>query len=96
MLTIMKGTFTPHPDLQEHIDRLRGFIIESANNSASGANSKYICLHARVEPDMQEHMMCHHLKVIHLEPIFQMVQTACPDLQRTSFSLPLTDPSWKR
>jgi GDP-fucose protein O-fucosyltransferase len=90
------GALKPHPDLQQHIDRLRGSLVQSDNksttasvgagdvvatttiNNTTGIKNSYICLHARVEPDMQNHMMCRHQKVIHLAPILQMLQTAFP------------------
>jgi hypothetical protein len=75
-----RGAFRPHPYLQQHID---GLVASSAaadtengqastrptnkDNAAALSSSKYMALHARVEPDsMQSHTSCKEKKVIRL------------------------------
>jgi len=51
--TIMQGAFKPHPEIQSMID---GFV--AANMKADGGKKGFMVLHARVEPDMQNHPVC--------------------------------------
>jgi hypothetical protein len=48
-LMMLQGAFRPHPALQEIID---GFLESDADGGIVG--SKYMVLHARIEPDMQK------------------------------------------
>jgi len=52
--TIMNGAFRPHPEIQVMIDR---FIDEKINTDEEDRGGIMV-LHARVEPDMQNHPVC--------------------------------------
>ena len=55
-LAILRGALRPKPSLQRHMDRLTG---RSQNATMSGQDKrKFLCLHGRVEPDMQRHTAC--------------------------------------
>jgi hypothetical protein len=72
-LAMMRGAFRPHPDLQQHIQRLGGSMDEQASDGS------YMALHARVEPDMQRHPVCRDKKVISLQAIFDSMQAQFPE-----------------
>jgi hypothetical protein len=50
---IMNGAFRPHPEIQVMIDR---FIDE--NIKTKEEDRGFMVLHARIEPDMQNHPVC--------------------------------------
>lgn len=61
---IMKDAFRPHPEIQAII---HGFL--------QGLNgSKFMVLHARIEPDMQKHSRCLQLKVVSFQHIIKMME----------------------
>jgi hypothetical protein len=72
-LSMMRGAFRPHPDLQQHIQRLVGSMDDQISDGS------YMALHARVEPDMQRHPVCRDKKVISLQAIFDSMQTQFPE-----------------
>jgi hypothetical protein len=72
-LAMMRGAFRPHPDLQQHIQRLVGSMDEQTSDGS------YMALHARVEPDMQRHPVCRDKKMINLQAIFDSMQTQFPE-----------------
>ena len=72
-LSMMRGAFRPHPDLQQHIQRLGGSMDDQTFDGS------YMALHARVEPDMQRHPVCRDKKVISLQAIFDLMQTQFPE-----------------
>jgi hypothetical protein len=72
-LAMMRGAFRPHPDLQQHIQRLVGSMDDQTSDDS------YMALHARVEPDMQRHPVCRDKKVISLQAIFDSMQTQFPE-----------------
>jgi hypothetical protein len=73
-LSIMRGAFRPHPDLQQHIQRLAGSMDDQTSDGSS-----YMALHARVEPDMQRHTFCRKIKVLNLQAIFDSMQKKFPE-----------------
>jgi hypothetical protein len=72
-LSMMRGAFRPHPDLQQHIQRLGGSMDDQTSDGS------YMALHARVEPDMQHHPVCRDKKVINLQAIFDSMKTQFPE-----------------
>ena len=75
-LAILRGAFRPHPDLQKLIEEAKGSMAPSQKQSSISSMSSssspppgYMCLHPRVEPDMQKHPVCRDLKVVSLEKI---------------------------
>ena len=52
-LNMLKGAFRPHPALQQIIDDFLESQTHTDSHSAGGP-SKYMVLHARIEPDMQK------------------------------------------
>jgi hypothetical protein len=72
-LAMMRGAFRPHPDLQQHIQRIVGSMDKQTSDGS------YMALHARVEPDMQRHPVCRDIKVISLQAIFDSMQTQFPE-----------------
>lgn len=68
-LMMLQGAFRPHPALQEIID---GFLESDADGGIVG--SKYMVLHARIEPDMQKHTMCLDKKTTNLTDIIRSLE----------------------
>jgi hypothetical protein len=74
VMTIMRGAFRPHPDLQQHIQRLAGLMDDQTSDDS------YMALHARVEPDMQRHtQFCRKIKVFMLQEIFDSMHAQFPE-----------------
>jgi hypothetical protein len=69
-IDIMKDAFQPHPEIQAIIN---GFLQEGLNGS------KFMVLHARIEPDMQKHSRCLPLKVISFQHIIRMLEAEFVD-----------------
>ena len=66
---ILREALRPHPNVRAHMKRL------SPNHSAQ---KTYMVLHARVEPDMQNHPYCQWAKVRNLSTIFSQLQAHFP------------------
>jgi hypothetical protein len=81
-LAMMRGAFRPHPDLQRHINELLTDASSTADADRltdTASSPKYMALHARVEPDMQNHIFCKENKVIRLKLIFELLESQFPD-----------------
>jgi hypothetical protein len=71
---MLQGAMRPHPELQAILDRLlqnSSLLALGQSTSTAGTLSAplqldYMTLHARVEPDMQKHVMCREKKVLNL------------------------------
>jgi hypothetical protein len=63
---MMKGAFRPSPAMQAHMDRLTG-------------GDSYMALHARIEPDMQNHPVCRDKKVLLLSDIVTHLEATFPN-----------------
>ena len=75
-LAILKGALRPHPDLQSLINRAKESLLPSSGKTSS--SSGYMCLHPRVEPDMQKHGVCRDKKVVSLEKIIDDLYVLFP------------------
>lgn len=64
---MLTGAMRPHPKLRE--------IIELCQQTMT---SHYMTLHARVEPDMQKHVVCRDRKVLKLREIFDFIEKKWP------------------
>ncbi len=60
---MLKDAFRPHPRIQQVIDAFLDSLREN------GKPLSFMALHARVEPDMQKHIMCKELKVTNISDI---------------------------
>ena len=89
-LALMQGAFRPHPDLQQLIHSIQTRMLEtppplsSSNSSSSLAADSppptgYMCLHARIEPDMQHHRPCKSQKETRLANIVQGLYQTFPE-----------------
>jgi hypothetical protein len=76
-ILMLQGAMRPHPALQAVIDRSKKFLQERAHSTKS--SFRYMTLHARVEPDMQKHIMCNDKKVLTLQEIVDMIESKWPD-----------------
>ena len=95
-ILMLQGAMRPHPNLQEVIDRL---LIEAwllpPNQSTAVSNSgaypqlDYMTLHARVEPDMQNHPVCRDKKVINLTEIFDIMERRWRDPPAAKSFMPI-------
>lgn len=65
---MFQGAFRPHPLLEMHIAKLHKNMGTQGNNRVDRKGG-YLCLHARVEPDMQVHTFCPDRKVRALRDI---------------------------
>lgn len=71
-LAIMTGALKPHPIIK---DMIRKFLYDF--NSQSGSRkSTFGVLHARIEPDMQNHGACMDKKVTNFTEIINQIQTS--------------------
>ena len=76
------GAFRPHPEMQKLVDRYLENRVEDDQDSVSsmkGNSSDYIMLHARIEPDMQEHPPCKDKKVTNFTDILTSIQEYFPE-----------------
>ena len=75
-ILMLEGALRPHPALQAVVDRSRRQLeVAALASSSGGQNSRYMTLHARVEPDMQKHPVCIEKKVLSLRDIVAMVES---------------------
>lgn len=65
-IAMLRGAFRPCRQIRDHMDKLTG-------------GSPYGALHARIEPDMQKHTYCTHLKVRRLSDIIGFVEAHLPN-----------------
>ena len=78
-LAILQGALQPHPDLRRMIEVVKqGMVPTTPSISSSSSSSGYLCLHARIEPDMQVHPYCPQYKVTQLRDIVQHLYTTFP------------------
>ena len=68
---IWEGAMKPHPDLL-------AIIQDTKNTILSSTFQGYLCLHARVEPEMQFHDQCKEDKVIALKDIVDQIYKHFP------------------
>jgi len=82
---MLQGAFRPHPRIQlvidSFLDSLRDNVYETNHENNHETNHEYdrqkppplsyMALHARIEPDMQKHMICKDLKVTNISDIIQ-------------------------
>jgi len=87
-ILMLKGALRPHPNLQTTIDEK---VLEMLGSSASSGakSSDYMTLHARVEPDMQRHMVCRDKKVLNLTDIFEFIETKWKDPPVSKIFMPI-------
>ena len=82
----MKGALRPHPELHFIIqnfvkslllthDRSKGGI----DSSSSSVSPHFMVLHARIEPDMQNHPVCKRKKVVNITHIIKGMYEAFPE-----------------
>ena len=67
-LLMLQGALRPHPNVQNHIDRLKTTLNHGHHNN------NYMALHARVEPDMKFQVHCKENQVLNLTAIFDMLE----------------------
>jgi hypothetical protein len=76
------GAFRPHPEMQMLIDKYLDNVEDDDDNVLVNGiqrdSSNYIMLHARIEPDMQQHPMCLDRKVTNLTDILASIQEHFP------------------
>ena len=77
-ILMLEGALRPHPDLRRIIEgiALRSGLVPARNNHTG---TGYMTLHARVEPDMQKHMVCTEKKVLNLTEVFRFVEEKWPE-----------------
>lgn len=76
------GAFRPHPEIQILVDKYLDNWVEDDNNILRGIQDNspdYIMLHARIEPDMQEHPVCKDRKVTNFTDILTSIQQHFPE-----------------
>ena len=76
-ILMLQGAIKPHPVLQSKIDNLLHDTMKG-NNHNTNKQFSYMTLHARIEPDMQKHLVCKEKKVLRLKEIIDMVETKFP------------------
>ncbi|KAL7579703.1 hypothetical protein ACA910_021848 [Epithemia clementina (nom. ined.)] len=85
-LAILKRALRPHPDFQSIIVDYKTSLLSKSLSSTSLSppattttyQKGYICLHARVEPDMQKHRPCKQHKETSLEKIINDIYERFP------------------
>ena len=77
-LAILQGALQPHPDLRRMIEVVKQGMVPTTPSISSSSSSGYLCLHARIEPDMQVHPYCPQYKVTQLRDIVQHLYTTFP------------------
>jgi hypothetical protein len=55
---IMKSAFRPHPEIQSLIDQFKLSMTDMKEKTDREVGDGFMVIHARVEPDMQNHPMC--------------------------------------
>ena len=80
-ILMLQGAIRPHPDFIKIIDE-RLNVLTSSNDTRSSHNKSkinFMTLHARIEPDMQQHTVCVNKKVYNLTQLFEMMETYWPN-----------------
>jgi hypothetical protein len=72
-IIMLQGALRPNPALQAIVDRSKKYLLERAHSTKS--SFRYMTLHARVEPDMQNHPVCRDKKVLNLQEIVDMIES---------------------
>lgn len=85
-ILMMRGAMRPHAKLRKLID---GFLASLRNGTDTTEPVEYMTLHARIEPDMQKHPVCKHLKVLNLTDIFDWIQEKWPDPPAKHIFMPI-------
>jgi len=98
-ILMLQGALRPHPALQAVVDRSKeqlrqrmlqmGTATTSSTTAATKPTLRYMALHARVEPDMQKHMMCKAKKVLTLQEIVDMIESKWPEPPVDAVFLPI-------
>lgn len=96
-ILMLKGAMRPHPDLQAILDGLLQSVslLEDGKSTATPMISSapleldYMTLHARVEPDMQKHIMCRNKKVLNLTDIFDFMEKKWKDPPVSRIFMPI-------
>jgi len=70
---MLQGAFRPHPGIEAIMDEYLTTIFGATKHVS------FMALHARVEPDMQQHPVCRHVKVVKLQDIFNMLHDKFPE-----------------
>lgn len=83
-IRMLQGAMRPNPDLQLIIDDKIQTLVGNASN-----NNNYMTLHARVEPDMQQHPLCRDKKVVNLTDIFHFLHIQWPEPPMSTIFLPI-------
>uniref|UniRef100_A0A7S3VAP8 O-fucosyltransferase family protein n=1 Tax=Chaetoceros debilis TaxID=122233 RepID=A0A7S3VAP8_9STRA len=82
-LEVMKGALRPHPAIediiQEFIFDLQKLHETNYVTEESSFHTPYMVLHARIEPDMQQHGACSDKKVYNLTDIVSQIETKFVD-----------------
>jgi len=81
-IIMKKGALRPNEELKELID-------EMLNKLNNGNDASFFTLHARVEPDMQKHVMCLGKKETNLTKIFEHLQETFPEPPAQNLFLPI-------
>lgn len=79
---IMKSAFRPHPQIQSFIDDfVKGMRTSMKQNSSMErkVGDGFMVLHARVEPDMQNHPMCKDKKVKNITDVIESMYRQYPE-----------------
>jgi hypothetical protein len=93
---MFEGAMRPHPDLQAVIDRIleeNVMMVKTRNgtitDSSTSLAADFMTLHARVEPDMQKHVVCWDKKVLNLTDIFAFLETKWHDPPVSKIFIPI-------
>lgn len=83
-IVMLQGALRPHPALQDVLDNIKSNMMTIAKKNTNNDKKTitkllYMTLHARVEPDMQRHLVCKDKKVLKLQAIVDMVETTIVD-----------------
>jgi hypothetical protein len=104
-LLILGGALRPHHDLQALVDAKLNSMqnemglhlastttnatLSSTNMSSNRHPMEYMALHARVEADMQKHVVCRDRKVLNLTDIVSFLEEKFPDPPARALFLPI-------
>jgi hypothetical protein len=87
---MFQGALRPHAKIQALIDeKLKLLLGGPTSHSNNHTQSGYMTIHARVEPDMQRHMVCRDRKVTNLTQIFEFLQDRFPEPPVSRLFLPI-------
>ena len=96
-ILMLQGAMRPHPELQAILDRLlqNSSLLDQGQSTANTGTLSaplqldYLTLHARVEPDMQKHVMCRDKKVLNLTDIFGFMEEKWKDPPVSRIFMPI-------